>query len=179
MSEKLDLDLVAQLLQRTPGVLRAWLSGLSDEWLTATEGPETWNPFDVLGHLIHGERTDWIPRAEQILSGDSETPFQPFDRFAHIEENKGKGLEELLDEFESLRKANLERLAGWGLGPAELAMQGTHPAFGTVTLSQLMATWVTHDLTHLAQIARVMAKVHDEGVGPWKKYLSVLRAPHS
>ena len=174
MTHEFDLALAHQVLSRTPAILRTWLSGLSEEWVTCTEGPDTWSPFDVVGHLIHGERTDWIPRAEQILGGDPDTPFEPYDRMAHFQESRGMALEGLLDEFEVLRSANLERLSGWDLGPAELAKTGIHPEFGTVYLSQLLATWVTHDLSHLAQIARVMAKLHGEAVGPWRKYLSVL-----
>jgi len=174
MTDEFDLDVALQILRRTPAILRVWLSGLSEEWVNAKEGPDTWSPFDVVGHLIHGERTDWIPRAEHILSSASDTPFEPYDRFAQIQESRGKGLEELMDEFEVFRSANLERLSTLNPGPAELAKTGIHPAFGTVTLSQLLATWVTHDLSHLAQIARVMAKVNSEAVGPWRKYLSIL-----
>jgi len=164
-----------ELLRRTPLILRAWLSGLPEGWTTATEGPETWSPFDVLGHLIHGERTDWIPRAKHILSEESHTPFEPFDRFAQLRESEGKSLEKLLDDFETVRLKNIEELSAFQLGAVELEMRGIHPAFGTVTLRQLLATWVAHDLSHLSQISRVMAKRYKEEVGPWKKYLRVLQ----
>jgi hypothetical protein len=169
-----DLTNAVEVLQRTPAVLRAWLSGLSPDWIEVDEGPDTWSPFVVVGHLIHGEKTDWIPRAEQILSGRGDTPFPPFDRFAQFHESEGKSLEELLDEFETLRSENLERLQGFQLGEAELGLLGNHPEFGQVSLRQLLATWVTHDLAHLGQIARVMAKRHKMAVGPWRKYLSIL-----
>ena len=163
-----------QLLTRTPTVLQALLSGLSEEWIRSDEGPESWSPYDIVGHLIHGERTDWIPRARHILQGRSRVPFQPFDRFAQFQESKGKDQKTLLDEFNELRRENLRELAGFQLTEADLALQGEHPELGTVTLSQLLATWVTHDLSHLAQTARVMAKRNREAVGPWSKYLSVL-----
>jgi hypothetical protein len=168
-----NLDDCVLMLSRTPGILRAWLAELPDRWVRVDEGPETWSPFDVVGHLIHGEKTDWIPRVERILSQDSE-PFEPFDRFAQIEENEGRYLEELLDDFEELRVRNLGQLRSHRIGDEELDRQGTHPEFGTVTLRQLLASWVTHDLGHIAQIARVMAKRHTEEVGPWREYLAVL-----
>jgi uncharacterized damage-inducible protein DinB len=169
-----DLGKGIEILRRTPKVLCVWLEGLSDGWIRTNEGPETWSPFDVLGHLVHGERTDWIPRAQHILAGKGDEPFQPFDRFAQFHESEGKGLDELLDEFEEVRGESLETLEGLQLGEAELELTGTHPEFGSVTLRQLLATWVTHDLAHLAQIARVMARQQQEAVGPWEKYLSVL-----
>jgi len=163
-----------QFLGRTPAILRAFLADLSEEWITSNEGPETWSPYDVVGHLIHGERTDWIPRARHILQGHSQVPFEPFDRFAQFRDEQRKSLDVLLDEFESLRRENLEELASFELSEAELDLEGRHPELGSVTLRQLLATWVTHDLSHLAQIARVMAKRHRETVGPWREYLSVL-----
>ena len=161
-------------LGRTPAILRALLAGLPEGWTTSNEGPDTWSPYDVLGHLIHGEKTDWIPRARHILQGHSRVPFEPFDRFAHLREGQGRSLEALLDEFERLRRENLQELATFQLGEDDLDLEGTHPELGSVTLRQLLATWVTHDLSHLAQIARVMAKRHREAVGLWREYLSVL-----
>jgi hypothetical protein len=172
----LEFDLASgmEILRRTPAALRVWLAGLPEDWVHCNEGPDTWSPFDIVGHLVHGERTDWIPRANQILAGQVETPFPAFDRFAQSHESKGKTLDLLLDEFEEFRLENLEKLESFHLGDAELELTGTHPEFGAVTLRQLLATWVTHDLAHLAQIARVMAKQHRSAVGPWRKYLSIL-----
>ena len=170
-----DLADVIELLDRTPGILRASPAGLSDEWVHTTEGPKIWSPFDIVGHLIHGEKTDWIPRAKHILSGESTIPFEPFDRFAQFEDSAGKSLDSLLDEFETLRRKNLEELASFELAEADLALRGHHPEFGTVTLRQLLATWVAHDLSHLAQMARVMGRRYKEDAGPWKQYLSVLK----
>lgn len=166
-----------EILRRTPATLRVWLAGLPDDWVQLNEGPDTWSPYDILGHLIHGERTDWIPRATHILSGRGDAPFPPFDRFAQFHESRGKSLDVLLDEFEELRLRNLRELESFGLGEDELRLPGTHPEFGSVTLGQLLATWVTHDLAHIAQIARVMAKQHRTAVGPWRKYLSILDRP--
>ncbi len=162
------------VLVRTPATLRALLSGLSDAWTTTNEGPDTFSAFDNVGHLIHGERTDWIPRARIILAQGQDRRFEPYDRFAQTRESKGKSLAELLDEFASLREENLATLRGWKLSEAELALQGEHPELGLVTLRQLIATWVVHDLGHVAQIARVMAKRYGEAVGPWRAYLPVL-----
>jgi len=178
MTER-DFELATgiDLLRRTPAVLRVWLTGLPDDWVQCHEGPDTWSPFDIVGHLIHGERTDWIPRVNQILAGQGETPFPPFDRFAQAHESKGKPLDVLLDEFEELRLESLEELEGFGLCDDDLNLPGTHPEFGSVTLGQLLATWVNHDLAHLGQIARVMAKQNRGAVGPWRKYLSILDRP--
>ncbi len=163
-----------EILARTPVVLNSLLSGLSAEWITGNEGDETWSPFDVLGHLIHGERTDWIPRLKIILqSGEAET-FETFDRFAQFEESKGKSLEELLRTFAELRSRNLEALTRMKITPKDLEKRGTHPQLGAVRLEQLIATWVAHDLSHLTQITRTMAKQYGEAVGPWEAYLSVL-----
>jgi hypothetical protein len=163
-----------QLLGRTPTVLRAWLGGLADAWVEATEGPETWSPYDVVGHLIHGERADWMVRARHVLAGRSDTPFAPFDRFAQFRESHGKTLPQLLDEFDRLRQANLAELNGLALTEVQLSLPGLHPALGPVTLRQLLATWVVHDLNHLGQIARVMAKRYGDDVGAWKAYLPIL-----
>jgi hypothetical protein len=169
-----DLTTGVAVLERTPATLRAMLSGLPPAWIDATEGPETWSPWVVVGHLIHGERTDWIPRAQIILAQGSDRRFTPYDRFAQFRESRGKPLAVLLDEFEALRRDNLATLAGWTLTTTELDLTGEHPEFGRVTLGQLLATWVAHDLGHIAQIARVMAKQYREAVGPWRAYLSIM-----
>ena len=169
-----ELTTGTAVLERTPRTLRAMLSGLPSAWIDATEGPETWSPYVIVGHLIHGERTDWIPRAQVILAQGSDRRFTPYDRFAQFRESKGKTLGELLDELEVLRTANLVTLAGWRLTTEQLALEGLHPDFGAVTLRQLLATWVAHDLGHVAQIARVMAKQYREAIGPWRAYLPVM-----
>jgi len=169
-----DLEQGIAILERTPRVLRATLSGLPSAWTDATEGPETWSPYVIVGHLIHGERADWIPRAELILAQGANRRFTPYDRFAQFRESEGKALAELLEEFARLREDNVATLAGWRLTDAQLALEGEHPVFGAVTLRQLLATWVAHDLGHVAQAARVMAKQYREAVGPWRAYLPVL-----
>jgi hypothetical protein len=169
-----ELDTGIAVLERTPGALRAMLEGLPAGWIEGTEGPDTWSPFDVVGHLIHGERTDWIPRAQIILAHGPNRRFTPFDRFAQFRESQGKSLADLLDEFARLRAENLVVLKGWRLSDAQLALEGEHPELGTVTLRQLLATWVAHDLGHIAQSARVMAKQYREAVGPWRQYLPVM-----
>ena len=168
------LDDTRALLARTPAVLTAWLGDLPDAWIRATEGDGSWSPFDVVGHLIHAEETDWMPRARLILSDAADKTFAPFDRTAMFTASEGKTLPQLLARFAELRAANLRELDGWALTAAQLDRQGQHPALGPVTLRQLLATWATHDLGHLAQVARVMAKQHREAVGPWRAYLSVL-----
>lgn len=162
------------MLARTPSVFRALLDGVPPAWTVADEGPETFSAFENLGHLVHGERTDWVPRARLILAQGSDRTFAPYDRFAQRTESAGKSVEELLSEFAVLRKANLAELASWRLTAGQLALTGEHPALGTVTLSQLLATWVAHDLGHLAQTARVMAKRYRAAVGPWRSFLPVL-----
>jgi len=162
------------VLERTPATFRALLDGLPEAWTAPNEGPDTFSAFDNVGHLIHGERTDWIPRARIILAQGPNRTFQPYDRFAQIRESQGKTLPVLLDEFARLRAENVATLRGWQLGPAQLALTGEHPALGTVTLEQLLATWVGHDLGHLAQTARVMAKQYRDAVGPWRAYLPVM-----
>jgi hypothetical protein len=169
-----DLGASAALLARTPAVLDAWLRGLPEAWTTANEGPGTWSAFDIVGHLIHGEKTDWLPRARIILAHGEARPFEPFDRFAQERDSEGKTLDALLDEFAALRAANLVALDALGLREADLDRRGTHPALGTVTLGQLLATWVAHDLGHLAQIARVMAKRYRDEIGPWTAYLPIV-----
>lgn len=162
------------VLERTPHTLRAMLAGLGPEWIDATEGPETWSPYVIVGHLLHGERTDWIPRARLILDQVEHARFAPYDRFAQFRESEGKPLAELLDEFERLRAENLATLAAWQLTDASLALEGEHPAFGGVTLRQLLATWAAHDLGHVAQCARVMAKQYRDAIGPWREYLPIV-----
>lgn len=168
------LDSGLTVLERTPATLRAMLAGQSSEWIDATEGPETWSPYVIVGHLIHGERSDWITRAQIILDQGPQRRFTPYDRLAQFRESEGKTLANLLDEFENARCANLETLRGWRLTDAELALEGEHPAFGNVTLRQLLATWAVHDLGHIAQIARVMAKQYREAIGPWREYLPIV-----
>jgi uncharacterized damage-inducible protein DinB len=163
-----------EILERTPEVLEAMLADVSAEWTTNNEGGETWNVLGVLGHLIHGEKTDWIARMEIILSGASDKTFQPFDRFAQFEESKEKTLHELLTEFRTLRQKNTELLRSKNLTDKILEEKGIHPAFGEVTLAQLLATWTVHDLDHIAQISRIMAKQYREAVGPWQEYLGIL-----
>ena len=163
------------VLSRTPGVLDALLRDLPEAWTTATEGPDTWSPYDVIGHLIHGEKADWMERLVTILEHGPAKPFAPFDREAQFREGEKPSLGALLDEFKELRVANLARLGALQLTEAHLEMQGTHPAFGLVTARQLLATWTAHDLAHLLQISRVMAKRYKSEVGPWAQYLSVMK----
>lgn len=166
-------DAVA-VLERTPASLSALLRGLPETWARATEGEGTWSPYDVIGHLIHGERTDWIPRARHILAGETRA-FDPFDRTAQFTESQGKTLDELLATFADLRRENVAALMAMKLTEDDLSRQGLHPALGEVTLAQLLATWVVHDLDHIAQVVRAMAKVYTEATGPWNEYLSILR----
>jgi hypothetical protein len=170
-----SLDDTMALLERTPHALGALLDGLPVAWTHANEGPETFSPYDVVGHLIHGERTDWMVRARIILDHGESTPFDRFDRFAQFRDGAGRTLPDLLDEFGSLRRENLQKLRGWNLAPADLDRRGTHPGLGTVTLRALLATWVVHDLTHLHQVSRAMAHQYREQVGPWSVFLGVLR----
>jgi uncharacterized damage-inducible protein DinB len=164
----------AALLARTPALLDAWLRALPPTWATATEGGESWSVFDVVGHLIHGERTDWIPRARLILAaGDTQT-FDTFDRRAQFDTSRGYTLAELLDQFAAARQQNLGELASLNLSQADLERRGRHPAFGTVTLGELLATWVAHDYDHVAQIARVLAHQYADEVGPWRAYLRII-----
>jgi hypothetical protein len=174
-----DLNKSIEILERTPTVVTGMLQGLSEEWTCRNEGGDTWSPYDIVGHLIHGEKTDWVPRMQIILSDSSDKRFQPFDRFAQARDSKGKMLSELLDEFRSLREQNLQVLRSLDLTPEDLARQGIHPAFGPVTLSQLLATWVVHDLNHIAQIARVLASPYRQEVGPWVAYLRILQTSGS
>lgn len=174
MTMQFDLAGATEVLSRTPGVLRELLQGIDARWSRATEGPETFSPFDVVGHLIDGEETDWIPRARLILARGSDLSFEPYDRFRHRIRNRGRTLDSLLAEFAGLRHANLTLLASWQLSPVQLELPGTHPSLGQVTLQQLLAAWVVHDLGHIAQASRVMAKQYRAEVGPWVPYLPVL-----
>jgi hypothetical protein len=169
-----QLEQAKQLLARTPATLRSLLSDIDREWIYANEGEDTWSPFDVVGHLIHGEETDWIPRARIILEQGEQGTFLPFDRFAMFEKSKGKTLSELLAEFERLRRRGLDELEKMNLTQETLARRGRHPELGVVTLGQLLSTWVVHDLGHIQQIVRVMAKQYGDQVGPWSAYLSIL-----
>jgi hypothetical protein len=172
----MDFSLEAGLpvLERTPAVLRALLLNLPPAWISATEGPDTWSPFDVVGHLIHGERTDWVPRVEHLLTHGEAVPFPVFDRFAQFEASRGRTLMELLTTFANLRTASLHRLRALQLSRADLTRQGTHPEFGPVTLGQHLATWVAHDLSHISQVVRVMGRQYSHAVGPWRAYLPML-----
>ncbi|HYX69025.1 MAG TPA: DinB family protein [Terriglobales bacterium] len=175
-----DLEQSTALLARTPAVLDTLLRGLPEAWTLRNEGEKTWSAFDVIGHLIHGERTDWMPRAKMILESGESRAFERFDRFAQARESQGKSLGQLLDEFARLRAENLAALRALQLRPEDLARRGRHPVLGVVTLSQLLATWAAHDLTHLHQISRIMAHQYREAVGPWTKFLGVMQcAGHS
>ncbi len=169
-----NLDDAMAVLARTPATLRAMLKDLPRGWVENNEGPDTWNPYDVVGHLIHGEQTDWVQRAKIILDQGEARPFDPFDRFAQFEESKGKTLEEMLVEFAVLRERNLATLRELNINATQLGKTGQHPALGKVTLKELLATWVAHDLDHTAQIARTMAKQYASEVGPWQAYITIL-----
>ena len=169
------LDESVAVLTRTPATLDALLRGMPDIWVRRNEGNDTWSAFDIVGHLIFGERTDWIPRARIILEHGEARAFDPFDRFAQFKESQGKSLEQLLDEFARLRKENLAALRTLNLQPEDLKRRGKHPELGVVTLAELLATWAMHDLTHLHQLSRVMASQYRQTVGPWSAYLGVLQ----
>jgi hypothetical protein len=171
---KFTLNHAIDVLRRTPGTLRALLEDIAEPWARGNEGPETFSPFDNLGHLIDGEETDWIPRARVILARGASVRFEPYDRFRHRSRNVGRTLDSLLTEFERLRAANLDLLTSWHLDTSQLDLPGEHPALGPVTLRQLLAAWVVHDLGHVAQVARVMAKQYSDEVGPWVPFLPVL-----
>jgi hypothetical protein len=169
-----DLADAARILAATPSVLRALLQDLPPDWVSRNEGPATWSPYDVVGHLIHGERTDWMPRARLILSAGDSVAFEPFDREAQFRESRGRPLDELLTEFAALRAANLQQLEAMHLSAADLDARGRHPALGPVTLRQLLATWVAHDCDHIMQVARVIGSQYADEVGPWRAYLRVI-----
>jgi hypothetical protein len=175
-----DLEQTTALLARTPAALDAILRDLPEAWTLRNEGENSWSAFDIVGHLIHGERTDWMPRVKMVLEfGESQT-FRPFDRWGQVRESQGKSLDQLLDEFARLRAENLDELRGLNLRREDFERRGRHPALGVVSLSELLATWAIHDLTHLHQISRVMAHQYRDAVGPWSAYLGVLQcAGHS
>lgn len=170
----LELAQAIELLRRTPATLNSLLRDLPDSWLVQNEGPNSWSPYDVIGHLIHGEETDWIPRAKIILEYGESRAFEPFDRVAMFEASKGKSIDELLDTFAELRAKNLCELESVNLTSDLLDKRGRHPELGVVTLRQLLSTWVVHDLGHIRQVVRVMSKQYRDAVGPWKAYLSIL-----
>ena len=171
---KQDLQLTIALLERTPKTLDALLRDLPEPWSRANEGGDSWNAFDIVSHLLHGERTDWIPRVARILEyGESKT-FSPFDRNGDVHEGEGKSMAQVLDEFAQLRAESIEKLRALKLQPEDIESKGVHPVFGTVTLSQLLATWAMHDMTHLHQLSRVLAYQYRDAVGPWTAYLGVM-----
>jgi DinB superfamily len=163
-----------QILEKTPSVLKSLLTGIDKEWVMGNEGADTFSPYDVIGHLIHGEKTDWAVRTKMILEHGLNKPFEPYDRFAQYEESKGKTLEQLLDEFERLRRENVNWLQSLRLTEEDLEKKGMHPVLGEVSLKNLLSTWVVHDLTHIAQITRVMAKQYKEEMGPWPQFFRIL-----
>lgn len=163
-----------EILETTPAVLKALLSGIHEDWVMNNEGPETFSPYDVIGHLIYGEKTDWVPRAKIILEFGLSRPFMPWNRFAQYEESEGKTLQQLLDEFEIVRRENMIWFKSLSLTEADLDKKGMHPQLQEVTLRNLLATWVVHDLTHIAQITRVMAKQYKEDMGPWPEFFRIL-----
>lgn len=169
-----NLNKTIEVLERTPQILDELLSGLSDDWTINNEGDDTWSPYDIIGHLIHGEQTDWMNRVDVILNNDNKN-FIPFDRFAQFKHSKGKNLQQLLSEFKELRKNNLQKLKSFNLADNDFNKTGIHPEFKEVTLGQLLATWTVHDLTHISQITRVMAKQYKEAIGPWIKYFRMLQ----
>jgi len=168
-----NLHQATQILERTPAVLEAMLQGLDDAWIYSNEGGDTWTAFDVVGHLVHGEKSDWMARTKKILE-EGDKRFAPFDRFAQFTESKGKTLQQLLEEFRLLRSKNLQELHSLGLTETDLDKTGIHPKFGAVTLRQLLATWTVHDLTHIHQLSRILAKQYQDAVGPWFEFLGVL-----
>jgi hypothetical protein len=174
MSDPFLVESIA-VLERTPHALNALLRGLPEAWITATEGPGTWSPFDVLGHLLHGEYGDWLTRLRRILEHGTNLPFDQFDRQAMFHESVGKTMAMLLDQFAALRNKNLEELRAMDLQPAQLALVGMHPSLGRVTARQLIGAWTAHDMTHLVQIGRVMGKRYNEACGPWAQFLSVMK----
>lgn len=172
---KFQIEKAIEILSNTPATVKSLLGNLSEDWTVEKEDSESWSAFDVVGHLIHGEETDWIPRAEIILAQGENLTFAPFDRFAQFEKSKGKVLGELLEIFGDLRQKNLEKLRQMNITEEKLKLKGNHPELGEVNLEQLLATWVVHDLTHIRQIVMILAKKYDGNVGVWKEYLSILK----
>ena len=170
-----NIEYSMTLLSRTPSALNALLRDLPEMWTLQGEGEKTWNVFDVLGHLVHTERTDWMPRAKRLIEHGESLPFDPVDRWAQTRESEGKSLGQLLDEFARLRSGTLAELRALNLQPADLSRRGRHPGLGVVTLSELLAAWTVHDLTHLHQISRIMAEQYRAATGPWSAYLGVLQ----
>ncbi|MEM7087324.1 MAG: DinB family protein [Bacteroidota bacterium] len=171
---KFELNQAISVLERTPTVLKQLLDDLSQEWTHKNEGKDTWSPYDVVGHLVHGEKTDWMPRLEIVLSDSEQKTFEPYDRFAQFKMSKGKSLGDLLDEFETLRKQNLQKLKSKFLTSKDLIREGIHPELGPVTMNHMLSAWVVHDLGHIAQVSRVMAKQYKEEIGPWTQYLTIV-----
>ena len=169
-----SLERSYEILDKTPAVLQALLAGLPDDWVMPNEGPETFSPYDVIGHLVHGEKTDWVVRTKMILEFGNIKIFERYDRYAQYEESKGKSLQQLLDEFAAIRKENMAWFRSLNLTEEDLDRKGMHPVLGEVTLRNLLATWVVHDLTHIAQITRVMAKQYKEEMGPWPEFFRIL-----
>jgi len=169
-----DLNQAISVLEKTPGVLKQLIGSLSQEWTHKNEGRDTWSPYDVLGHLVHGELTDWMPRLDIVLRDTENKTFEPYDRFAQFEMSKGKSMGDLLDEFEVLRKKNLNALKSKFLNSQDLTKEGVHPELGAVTLRQMLSAWVVHDLGHIAQVSRVMAKQYKDEIGPWTTYLTIV-----
>ena len=169
-----DLTQTTNILSRTPAVLKTLLKDAPPELVTSNEGPDTWSPFDIIGHLIHGDTTDWIPRARMIINYGESRAFEPFNRFAQNENSKGKSTLQLLEEFETLRRQSLSALQEMHITADQLSLRGMHPSLGSVTLKQLLSTWVAHDLSHIAQAVRVMCKQYSDAVGPWKEFLPIL-----
>ena len=169
-----DLERSIEVLAATPSAVRALLGNLSDDWTASSGDRDNWQPYDIIGHYIYAEEADWIPRARVILAQADDRTFPPFDRYGQFNRSDQESLGERIEEFARIRTENIETLRSWELVDAELDLKGVHPEFGEVTLRELIATWVVHDLTHLRQIATVMAKRYDEAVGPWKAYLSIL-----
>lgn len=172
---KFEIEKSIEILTKTPSILETMLNGLSEEWLRNNEGENTWSPYDIVGHLIHGEKTDWIPRAKIMLSNSENKTFEPFDRFAQMNVTKEGTIAELLGEFKAMRAKNINELNSLQIEVADLAKKGIHPELGNVNLKQLLSTWVVHDLGHISQISRVMAKQYKAEVGPWKEYLGILK----
>ena len=170
-----DLQQSIEILERTPATYTSLFYGLSKEWSHSNEGQETWSAFDIIGHLIQGEKTDWIPRSRLILSDAPDKTFEPFDRFAQEKWSVGKTMEELLDEFQALRTQNLHELKSWNLSEKDLQKKGIHPQLGEVTLKQLLACWTIHDLMHLHQVSRVIVKLYKDQIGPWKQFSGILK----
>jgi len=171
-----QISQLVEIISQTPATLKSLLGNLSDKWIYNSVDENIWTPFDVVGHLIHADETDWIPRAEIILEQSENPTFEPFDRFGHFEKSKDRTFADLLEQFADLRQKNIEILKSWNLGDEQLNLKGIHPELGAVTLKQLLATWLVHDLTHIRQIVTVMAKQQTENVGAWKEYLSILKS---